>query len=197
MRKCYVLNSDNLIFYCEPETTSELDEWYPKYFDISVGEYKRIVDCITRGKRKFVVSFYSAYRKMNSLEKARGMKKVFAQRGISYEEKYGEIAEEDGETSIFSIADFSEKNEEAFFCGVCSPQVILCISNDEQRETSILNSSNKKMDYIINKLLQNGDTVVRFSDYSCDGNSITVLNKNTTDLFKEIYSEGIADFKRQ
>ena len=60
-----------------------------------------------------------------------------------------------------------------------------------------MNSSNKKMDFIVNELLQNGDTVVRFSDYSCDGNSIIVSSKNVTDLFKEIYSEGIDDFERQ
>lgn len=115
------------------------------------------------------ICHYSSYKKLNSLEKKKGLKGIYSKYGYDYVCDMEIMIERNGLNHIYGISDSLQMLfDNRIPC-------ILCFVDEKISNDSILNYfSTHELDNFDDSFFKSNDLFISFHSVGCDGNSIVI-----------------------
>ena len=170
------VKNKKIVISLGPKDIDELNDWYTIYYSKSVKYYTETILKLFEVNKKLnilMLSYYHANKKLNLVEKKKGMSGVYAQQGKTYHSDSERIVGKEGNDSIVSVTKMNATTIENLFV----PQIesILCIVQNTTENELLELACVNKMDAVVDLLLKDGNMFVKFNDVGCDGNNITIF----------------------
>lgn len=189
MNKNFIIDYERnkILISCGPEISTECEEWYPKYFDQSIGDYVRIVtEYLQYIKQKaYLLSYYDPCRELTRIEKKEGMTGIFRRLKQEYQSDSEKIIERDWKSIILSATDFIGTNKKLLF-HIAQPRSILCVGEYITSDNLLTFEMEKGVEVFREKFFQYGSLIIQYNDVSCDGNNIVFNFDNGFFKLKEL-----------